>query len=113
MFLFDVCLFAREKQGRVVILGPKGSSSLPEFTLFQHVCLAVKGPGTDLTCHDDNWHIKVVAGVPEDSSKSQIHAKSTDMGSIPVLKKVIDVVEHRCYSRTNSDINQNCPRPKV
>lgn len=35
--LMFVCVFSREKQGRVVILGPKGSSSLPEFTLFQHV----------------------------------------------------------------------------
>ena len=90
-----------------MILGPKGSASLPSSLSFNMFCLdAVKEPGTDLTCHDDNWHIKVVAGVPEeDSSKVHIlHAKSNaDMGSIPVSSGI----EH---SMTNDHINQNhCP----
>lgn len=71
-------------------------------------CLdAVKGPGTDLACHNDNWHIQVVAGVPEeDSSKSQIlHAESKHCGHGQPSCELKKVIEH---SMTNSDhINQN------
>ena len=102
-----VCFQEKSREG-LWYWDPKVHLAYPSSHSFNMFCLdAVKGPGTDLTCHNDNWHIQVVAGVPEeDSSKSQIlHAESKHCGHGQPSCELKKVIEH---SMTNSDhINQN------